>query len=315
MAAHLDAHALTRLRHSELQRTHSAMARLVTSMAYYETAYVDQGRRLLMAEAALAQREADVEKLKAEVATLSAEIRLSKNSKLLKAGIDAAEKTNTALKRKQRHSSLNDLSVQLERTHMQLKTATTFSELRERKFEAELKARADRIAKLQKTIRNLTELRAGEEQKQRKRVETAQAEQKAALMRASDAQSQMEALRLRAEAAEAAAAKSDRDVADRTEMLQKTASLLRGEQDRNAALKAEMVRAVGMFDERLRENTVSFVETLKEEREWRTKALGGVSRLNAVVESKAGWLDVMSVFVPPPLESTRTGRAVTAALS
>ena len=43
-------------------------------------------------------------------------------------------------------------------------------------------------------------------------------------------------------------------------------------------------------------------------------AVRGVGRLNSVVENKAGWLDVMSAFVTPPLDETRTGMAVKIAL-
>jgi chromosome segregation ATPase len=311
----LDAQALSRLRHSELQRTHVAMARLAASMGGYETAYADRGRRLARAEAALVHREEEVATLKAEVATLSKSIHLSKTSERHRAGIEAAGKTNAALVSTQYRSSLGEFSAQLKHARARLHTERTFAELRERKFEVELKARAARIAKLQLTVRNLTELRELEEDTQRKQVEAARAEQKAAQESASEARSQVEALRRRAVAAEAAAAKFERDVAERTARVEKTAAILHDERERYAALKAEMSRAVESFDARLRDSTSSFVETLREEREWRAKALSGLGRLNSVVENKVGWLDVMSVLVSPPLAKTRTGRAVEAALS
>ena len=130
-----------------------------------------------------------------------------------------------------------------------------------------------------------------------------------------DTSTNPKALRRRAVAAEAAAAKFERDVAERTARVEKTAAILHDERERYAALKAEMSRAVESFDARLRDSTSSFVETLREEREWRAKALSGLGRLNSVVENKVGWLDVMSVLVSPPLVKTRTGRAVEAALS
>ena len=68
--------------------------------------------------------------------------------------------------------------------------------------------------------------------------------------------------------AEAAVAKAKEDIADRNDMLEKTAGLLREEVEKNAALRG-VGRAVALFDERLKETTSSFVEALKKEREWR----------------------------------------------
>ena len=310
----LGAEALSRLRHAEMERTHAAMSRLVSSMGDYEAAYIGVGRRLAVAEAKLAEREKEVGSLTAEVAALSETVRLTKTSKDHRAGIKAAEKKNAKLKTKQYQSSLSTLSAQLKKARKKLESEKTFSELRERKFKAELNARGERIAKLQKTIKNLTAVRASEEEKQKKEVEAAQAKQKAAHKSASEAKSQIKALKERAEVAEAAVAKAKEDIADRNDMLEKTAGLLREEVEKNAALRGELARAVALFDERLKETTSSFVEALKKEREWRTQAVRGVGRLNSVVENKAGWLDVMSAFVTPPLDETRTGMAVKIAL-
>eukprot|EP00946_MAST-07B_sp_MAST-7B-sp1_P001571 g1571.t1 len=310
----LGAGALSRLRHVEMERTHAAMSRLVASMGDYEAAYIAVGRRLAVAEAKLAEREKEVGSLKAEVAALSETLRLTETSKDHRAGIKAAEKKNAKLKSKQYQSSLNTLSAKVEKARKRLESEKTFSELRERKFKAELNARKERITKLQKTVKNLTDLRASEDEKHKKKVEAAQAKQKAAHKSVSEAKSQMTALKERAEAAEAAVAKAKEDIADRNDILKKTAGLLREEVEKNAALRGELARAVKLFDERLRETTSSFVEALKKEREWRTEAVRGVGRLNSVVENKAGWLDVMSTFVTPPLDDTRTGKAVNIAL-
>ena len=100
-----------------------------------------------VAEAKLAERERRWG-AQAEVAALSETVRLTKTSKDHRV-IKAAEKKNAKLKTKQYQSSLSTLSAQLKR-HARNLNLKRLSPTSERKFKAELNARGERIAKLQK---------------------------------------------------------------------------------------------------------------------------------------------------------------------
>ena len=309
----LDECALERLCQTERKRTYLALDQLSARFSDYKAAYAAQGLKLAEVESALARGEREIGELRAQVATLIESNRLAENTERSIKGIKAAEETNVALREKQHELMMQAMSERLRLAENKQQNEQALYEIRERKLGAELKARAKRIEQLQKTIQNLTKVRKSEEQTQKLEVKASRTKAKSALERATKATVQMEDLRKRAEDAEAAVAKAEEQISDRDVALQKIADLLRAERERNTALQDEMVRAVAMFDGRLKEVTSSFMETLKEERHWRSTALSNIGRLNNVVERKAGWLDVMSLLVTPPLKEMKACKTAAAA--
>ena len=310
----LDHHALLRIRHTELQRAHAELNHFSMSVDTHGSSYEKVSQQLKESQASLAERDIQVETLKAEVASLSESIRLGKSVKSRKEDLVVADKKNATLRDQQYRESLRDFSSQLKQTRKKLKNSEAYAELRERKYETELKARAKRIDKLQATIKNLNKVRESERKDWEENMKKLRGKIISVEKMHSLAKSKLQKCSRHAESAKTRADVLEKQVEKRNFMLEKSADLLRREQERNTALQVEMKRMAASFDERIARVTSSFVEILKEEREWRAKAEDGVKKLNNAVESKAGWLDVMSMLVTPPLHLTHTAVAIEAAL-